>query len=131
MWPVQLPDGRWLPAHTRFETTLHAGEMLVWPPAYFHATHILAHSEYSHAVVQYVLAPVWGQQDLELARAHPFGYEACMRVADPQEGLLSWRQVAAACERNSSISISREPSAVLTVVESPADSPGPADRLEL
>ena len=98
-FPVRLSDGTSLPAHTRFETTLQPGEILFFPPAYFHATHILPSSAYSIAVVQYVLAPVWARLtalDREAVRAHPLGYMGCLRATHRLPRRFSWQEVSAA-----------------------------------
>ena len=79
-WPLPLPDGSLLPAHTRFETTLRPGDVLYKPPAYFHSTLIIEGA--SVAVTHfYDDVPFGSSLRSHPWRNNPFGFDNC--ATDP------------------------------------------------
>jgi hypothetical protein len=74
-WQVAGSDGAVFEAHSRHETVLRPGEMLVWAPGWFHATHIVRGE--SLAAVYYLDAPVYSLGRPAAWERNPFGFARC------------------------------------------------------
>lgn len=76
-WAVPLPDGGHLEPHTLMETELEEGDVLFFPPGWYHATLITRGVSLS-GTYQFNDPPVFVQQpDRAFHRFSPLGYGAC------------------------------------------------------
>ena len=75
-WEVPLPGGGALRPHTRFETTLLPGDLILLPPAWPHRTRVLAGSSTSTSS-NLCGPPPYGKLPVGFAARHPAGYDAC------------------------------------------------------
>jgi len=81
VWQVGPFQGKMLPPHTRFVTTLHEGDALLFAPAFYHGTKI-HHGEQSVATSTDIVGlPVYSSLKAGFYKGHPFGYEHCGKNA--------------------------------------------------
>ena len=75
-WDLIDADGTHVAAHTRFEGVAHAGDVMYYPPAWFHGTVVDEGDESITAAVDLVGVPSFGNLANESLRS-PFGYGSC------------------------------------------------------
>lgn len=77
LWaPWAVGGGAPYPAHTQFETVLDEGDVLFFPPGFYHTTHVLQGDSIA-AAFYFAAPPVYGSLDPRSWRSHPLGYAAC------------------------------------------------------
>lgn len=82
-WELFDARGRSIPPHTRFEAVAQRGDVIYYPPAWFHETVVEGGSASLTTAVDLMGFPSYGHLADRSLRS-PFGYGACM------EGALGW-----------------------------------------
>lgn len=75
-WDVTMADGAPVRAHARYEGAVGAGDLLFYPPAWFHATSVLPGAESITVAADIDLVPYYAKMGDNPLRS-PFGYSAC------------------------------------------------------
>lgn len=75
-WELIDSDGTPIPAHARFEVTANPGDVLYYPPAWFHATSVEPGDESITTAVDLLAVPSFGTL-AGRSLLSPFGYGSC------------------------------------------------------